>query len=425
MSSVHGAHGTDFGVDFNPVPDRLRVVSDTGQNLRINVDTGATTTDTDAESGRPRCHCRRLHQRFAGAGTTTFFVLDVADDRLIPGQPSGNPNDGVLTAVGALGIGDVQSAAGFDISGANNAAIAAVNLSGVATSELHNVNLTTGAATKVNNIGGGERIRGLAFVAVPVATTFGITADNRLVSFKVTTPGTFDTNTAITGLQGGESVIGFDFRPANGKLYVATSAARVYTVDPATAAATIAANLMADATDMTNPFTALMGTNFGVDFNPVADRLRIVSDAGQSLRINVDSGATTTDGNLNPGTPQVVAVAYTGSFAPSPGTKLFDIDLATNSLQLQNPPNDGTLTAVGVLGIDVAAVNGFEIVGPDTALAVLSSPARRRCTRSISPRAPPPSSATWQPRSRATPLPASRQCRLRPRRGRTALSTRC
>ena len=57
--SVHGArrHAT-FGVDFNPVPDRLRVVSNTGQNLRINVDTGATTTDTDAES-RPARRSRR------------------------------------------------------------------------------------------------------------------------------------------------------------------------------------------------------------------------------------------------------------------------------------------------------------------------------------------------------------------------------
>lgn len=364
-----GLTGTEYGVDFNPVPDRLRIVSDTGQNLRINVDTGATTTDTDLNPAGPVAVAAAYTNAFAGAGATRLFVLDAAADTL---QFQNPPNDGVLTAVGALGIGDIQSVAGFDISGANNAAIAAVNLSGVATSELHNVNLTTGAATKVNNIGGGERIRGLAFVAVPVATTFGITADNRLVSFKVTTPGTFDTNTAITGLQGGESVIGFDFRPANGKLYVATSAARVYTVDPATAAATIAANLMADATDMTNPFTALMGTNFGVDFNPVADRLRIVSDAGQSLRINVDSGATTTDGNLNPGTPQVVAVAYTGSFAPSPGTKLFDIDLATNSLQLQNPPNDGTLTAVGVLDpvATFGTTAGFDIVGGDDGLSL-------------------------------------------------------
>ena len=35
--------GTRFGVDFNPTVDRLRIVSDTGQNLRANVDDGTTT----------------------------------------------------------------------------------------------------------------------------------------------------------------------------------------------------------------------------------------------------------------------------------------------------------------------------------------------------------------------------------------------
>ncbi len=38
--------GTRFGIDFNPTVDRLRIVSDTGQNLRTNVDDGTTTTDT-------------------------------------------------------------------------------------------------------------------------------------------------------------------------------------------------------------------------------------------------------------------------------------------------------------------------------------------------------------------------------------------
>ena len=80
-----------------------------------------------------------------------------------------------------------------------------------------------------------------------------------------------------------------------------------------------------------------------------------------------------------------MAVAYTGSFAPSPGTKLFDIDLANEQPATQNPPNNGTLNDVGALGIDATAVNGFEIVGPDTALAVLSTAsAPERSTRSIS-----------------------------------------
>ena len=364
-----GLSGTEFGVDFNPVPDRLRIVSDAGQNLRVNVDTGATTTDTDLNPAGPMVVAAAYTNSFAGAGATSLYVLDAANDSL---QLQNPPNDGVLTSVGALGIGDIQSIAGFDINGLNNAAIAAVNLSGVATSELDNINLTTGAATKANTIGGGERVRGLAFVATPAVTVFGATTDNRLVTLKVTTPGAFDTSTPITGLQGGESLIGLDFRPSNGKLYAATNAGRIYTVDPATGAATVAANLMADAADMTAPFTALSGNNFGVDFNPLADRLRIVSDNGQSLRINVDSGATTTDTNLNPGTPQVVAVAYGSSFPMPPATKLYDIDLAMNSLQLQNPPNDGVLTPIGALDptATFGTTAGFDIVGGDDGLSL-------------------------------------------------------
>ena len=180
---------------------------------------------------------------------------------------------------------------------------------------------------------------------------YGLTADSTLVSFKLATPGTFDTSNAITGLQGGETVLGIDFRPANGKLYAATSGGRVYMINPATGAATVAATLTADATDMTAPFTTITGTNFGVDFNPVADRLRIVSDTGQSLRINVDTGATTTDGEPQSGHAAGRCIRATAdSFAgTTAATKLFDIDLATSSLQLQNPPNDGLLTLVGAL----------------------------------------------------------------------------
>jgi hypothetical protein len=365
--------GTEFGVDFNPVPDRLRIVSDTGQNLRVNVDTGAVTTDTALNPAGSTVVAAAYTNAIAGAGFTTLYVLDAANDRLqIQGAPSGNPNLGDLQTVGALGIGDVQSVAAFDISGTNNAAFAAVNIAGAAVSELHMVNLATGAATKINNIGGGEIVRGATLVGAPTATVFAATVDNNLLSFKPATPGTIDTTTPITGLGGGENILGIDFRQTNGKLYAATSAGRIYTIDPTTAVATLASNLAPDATDTTNPFAMLTGNTFGVDFNPVADRLRIVSDTGQSLRINVDTGFVTTDTNLNPGTPQVVAVAYRASYPMTAATQLVDIDLATNSLQLQNPPNDGVLTPIGVLDptLTFTSAAGFDIGGGDDGVSL-------------------------------------------------------
>jgi hypothetical protein len=130
-----------------------------------------------------------------------------------------------------------------------------------------------------------------------------------------------DTAIAISGLQAGESVIGLDVRAGGatpGQLYALGSAGRLYTVDTTTGVATFKFTLTADAGDSSDAFTALAGTEFGVDFNPVSDRLRVVSDTGQNLRIDVDSGATITDAPLaSSGTTRagVTGAAYSNAFA--------------------------------------------------------------------------------------------------------------
>ena len=81
--------------------------------------------------------------------------------------------------------------------------------------------------------------------------------------------------------------------------------AALYVVSPLTGAATAVGG----------PFTpALSGTVFGFDFNPTVDRIRVVSDTGQNLRLNPDTGAVATaDGAINPGTPRIVGSAYTNN----------------------------------------------------------------------------------------------------------------
>ncbi len=167
-------------------------------------------------------------------------------------------------------------------------------------------------------------------------------------------------------------MIGIDFRPADGLLYAVGSTARLYTINVTTGAATHVAALAADAADTTDPFTALNGTNFGFDFNPLADRLRIVSDARQNLRINAATGAVMTDGNLDFVAPDVVAAAYTQNFARPASTRLLAIDAATGTLQLQNPPNDGVLTTLGRLdpALVFGPTAGFDIVGGDDGLSL-------------------------------------------------------
>ena len=222
----------------------------------------------------------------------------------------------------------------------------------------------------------GARRRTLALLAavaaisalVPAAaqaaeSLYGVTADNRLVTFNSDSAGYIRNDVPIAGLQAGERVVGIDVRPETDQLYALGSTSRVYLVNPTTGATR--------AVGTTQFAPLLVGSSFGFDFNPVADRARIVSDADQNLRFNPNDGTTVADTPLqyapgDPGAgsnPQVVGSAYTNSTPSATTTQLFGIDTGRNTLVLQNPPNEGTLTTVGALGVDFGEVGGFDILG--------------------------------------------------------------
>jgi len=362
--------GTSFGVDFNPMADRLRIVSNTGQSLRINVDSGATTTDGSINGGAAGAaiSASAYTNSFAGTGSTTLYGIDGANSTLYTQNP---PNDGTLAKPVPLGV-TIGAANGFDIDARTNMGYMVATVGGAR--NLYGVNLaaTSAPATLIGALGVTEDIRGIALRAVAAPVVLGLSDTNRLLGFKVASPNTIDTNVAISGLAGGETLVGIDVRPKDGLLYGLTSNARLVTIDPATGAATFKATLAADGADTSAPYTAMQGTAFAVDFNPVADRLRVISDGGQSLRINVDTGATTTDGMINRAgvAPRVVAAAYTNSIPTPASTQLFDVDGASAVLALQNPPNDGTLVDVGPLGLTVANDGGMDIGGGENGLVL-------------------------------------------------------
>jgi hypothetical protein len=171
-------NGTAFGVDFNPVPDRLRLVSDTGQNLRINVDTAEVTVDGalayaagDRSAGAaPRIVAAGYTNSVAGATSTTLYVVDSTRDILATQNP---PNEGVLNTVGPLGI-DTSDMTGFDVAPEGNVAYAALTAPSARTaSTLYAIDLATGAARQMGQIGGGQPIRGLAVALDPAAVPVG------------------------------------------------------------------------------------------------------------------------------------------------------------------------------------------------------------------------------------------------------------
>ena len=197
---------------------------------------------------------------------------------------------------------------------------------------------------------------------MPVGDTVALSASGKLISFNRTTPGTLVGSADVSGLTAGESLLGIDYRPADAKLYALGSAGNVYTVEPSTGVATLKAALKAAPGD-DDPFAALSGNDFAVDFNPVADRLRVVSNLGQNLRINVDTGDAITDGliSLTGAAATVTAAGYSNAFFGTTATQLFDIDAASGLLHLQDPPNNGTLAAGLALGVNAEAVNGFDV----------------------------------------------------------------
>ncbi len=176
----------------------------------------------------------------------------------------------------------------------------------------------------------------------------------------------------ISGLDPGNAIVGIDVRPANGQLYAITDGNGIYTINPATGVATKVATLTASGAD---PFTSLNGSNFGVDFNPVVDRLRVVSNAEQNLRINVDTGSVNTDGTLAydagdvyaGANPNVGDVAYLPAVAGV--TALYGIDDSTFQIVLQTPANNGTLFSAADFGVVNATHVGFDIASDGTAYA--------------------------------------------------------
>jgi hypothetical protein len=237
-----------------------------------------------------------------------------------------------------------------------------------------------------------------AGTASAAETVYGLTASDKLVTFASDRPGSASTPVAITGLMPGETLAGVDVRPATGQLYGVGklgTEGRLYRIDPVTGAAT----------RITTTAFTLNGTDFGVDFNPVPDRLRIVSDANQNLRLNPNTGnAPTVDtslafagGSVDPNAgdvPTVGAVAYTnpvpGNPTPTSGpadTLLYDLEAGNDVLATQDPPNNGVLNTRSPLGVDIAPSAG----STSARRATLRSrrrprPARcaRVCTRSTS-----------------------------------------
>ena len=189
----------------------------------------------------------------------------------------------------------------------------------------------------------------------------GLTADGRsLVGFDTRNPGQTTAPVLIPGLAGDTRLVGIDFRVQDGMLYGVGDRGGIYTSSADLRSARKVGQLT----------VALQGTAFGVDFNPAANALRVVSDTGQNLRqpfATMPLPATVADTPLTTPptagtTTGVTGAAYTNNdLAATTATTLFDLGTATDQVLVQSPANSGQLAPTGALTVDAAGDAGFDI----------------------------------------------------------------
>src|SRR5262249_38998192 len=208
-----------------------------------------------------------------------------------------------------------------------------------------------------------------------------IDANNTLLRFNADSPNQALSVAPVTGLLPMERLVGIDFRPATGQLYamgVLGATGRLYTLNLATAAATLIG------VGFTLPQSAgvVAGMDYGFDFNPTVDRIRVVADSRDNFRLNPDTGAVVgVDTALTAGAV-ITGAAYDRNYvaSPQPATTLYGIDSTTDQLVTIGgvnsvpSPNTGQVFVVGNLGFNTSSVVGFDIANgaEGTAYALLT-----------------------------------------------------
>ena len=187
-----------------------------------------------------------------------------------------------------------------------------------------------------------------ALPALAAGTALGLIGDRTLV--------TIDTATAaVTGMRSVAiegRLLGIDWRSPNGTLIGVTDSFAVVAIDPASGA-------VSPVVQMDRPLPIDGDAPVVVEINPAADALRFMSGT-VNHRVNLTTGAVMVDGALHwaadagqTGAPMVVATGYINNLGRPEATAMYNLDAATRGLTRQAPPNDGTNTPIGPLGVDV------------------------------------------------------------------------
>lgn len=204
----------------------------------------------------------------------------------------------------------------------------------------------------------------------------GLTTDNRIVTFNSSNPGMVTDLGLVSGLGAGETLKGIDLRPAVGQVFAIGSSNRIYSLN-------FSSGVVATPVGASGFSPGLSMDEYGMDFNPTVDRIRLVNAAGFNGRLNPVTGGAVA-GTVGPGTdnaltyatggtPRAVGTAYTNSLAgvPAGSTRQFIIDSnlgilgEVGSMAGGNGSfNGGVVSVVGSLGFSTNDLVGFDVFGP-------------------------------------------------------------
>lgn len=347
------------GFDFNPTVDRIRVVSSDAHDYRLHPVTGGlVATDGtlmyamgDVNAGKnPNIGSGAYTNSYIGSTATTLYNYDDSLNVLTIQNP---PNNGIQNTVGSSGL--MQNLADptsdidiyFNPMTGQNIAYFVANTGTNVNDSLYTINLSTGMATVIRALNMPVKDIACMISRTPPVLNgielYALSANDNLLRFNTSAPTHLISASPVSGLTPGQVLVGMDVRPVDLKLYgigynAATRVARIYTIDPATGVAT-----PVSADSITN--IDLSG-RVGVDFNPVADRIRVVTSNDKNYRFNQltgllaanDSSLKYKNGDINFGAnPDVSTAAYTNSIVAPGSTLLYTYDDSLNVLLTQGP----------------------------------------------------------------------------------------
>lgn len=202
--------------DFNPTVDRIRVMGSNGSNFRMHPLTGAVAaTDGnlsyavgDVNAGASASIGAGAYTNsFNGSTATTLLDYDYGLNVVASQIP---PNNGTLNTIGASGI-TVNAASPtidmdifYEYADGSNTAYLSANTGATMNDGFYEVNLTTGAATLIGNIGLGIAVKNIAVfldTPPPPSTTFVAHLSGHNQAFPVATAGSGEITATLTGDQ--------------------------------------------------------------------------------------------------------------------------------------------------------------------------------------------------------------------------------